>query len=120
MRRTYETESERRAARNGCVDRARARCLAMMEGHPEHPSHGTRYGYACGCRCDRCRAAARDAQAVRRAALRDPNRAARLEARRRMARALANGADGASVRAEFRATDADMAAARAMARRWAA
>lgn len=26
---------------------------------PKNRSHGTRYGYACGCRCDRCREAYR-------------------------------------------------------------
>lgn len=42
------------------------------------------------------------------------------QVRRRMARAPAHGADGASVRAEFRAAVADMEAAWSIARRWAA
>lgn len=42
---------------NGAAKAARQRNLAAMRADPSHRSHGTTYGYLCGCRCDRCRAA---------------------------------------------------------------
>lgn len=33
----------------------RAELGREMEGNPRHPMRGTLYGYACGCRCERCR-----------------------------------------------------------------
>ena len=57
-------------ARNGADKAARLRNLAAMKADPSHRSHGTTYGYACGCRCGRCRAAeehARRAHELRRA-----------------------------------------------------
>ena len=44
-------------SRYGATMAARRRNLAAMLADPSHRSHGTTYGYACGCRCDRCRAA---------------------------------------------------------------
>lgn len=42
-------------SRYGAAKAARLRNLAAMLADPRHRSHGTEYGYACGCRCDRCR-----------------------------------------------------------------
>lgn len=44
-------------SRYGATMAARRRNLAAMLADPSHRSHGTTYGYLCGCRCDRCRAA---------------------------------------------------------------
>lgn len=57
-------------SRNGAAKAARLRNLAAMKADPSHRSHGTTYGYACGCRCVRCTAAgehARRAEEMRRA-----------------------------------------------------
>ena len=47
---------------NGAAKAARQRNLASMRADPSHRSHGTTYGYACGCCCDRCRAAGEHAR----------------------------------------------------------
>lgn len=55
---------------NGAAKAARQSNLAAMRADPSHRSHGTTYGHACGCRCDRCTAAgehARKADEMRRA-----------------------------------------------------
>ena len=38
----------------------RAMALAAMAADPGHPWHGTYAGYTYGCRCEKCRAAARE------------------------------------------------------------
>lgn len=51
------TEKERRAG-----------YLRDMQTNGRHPHHGTKTGYGYGCRCDRCKAAAREYELKRKAA----------------------------------------------------
>ena len=39
----------------------RTRQLALLLANPDHPSHGTRSAYDCGCRCVSCRWGRREA-----------------------------------------------------------
>lgn len=41
-------------------DAYKKRRLKKMMDNPEDEFHGTYSGYTCGCRCDRCREAARE------------------------------------------------------------
>ena len=50
------TEKERRAG-----------YLRDMRANERHPRHGTKTGYGYGCRCDRCKAAAREYELKRQA-----------------------------------------------------
>lgn len=50
------TEKERRAG-----------YLRDMRANERHPHHGTKTGYGYGCRCDRCKAAAREYELKRQA-----------------------------------------------------
>lgn len=59
--RALSAKAKRKRQHSDC----KRRNLEMMRANPGDPRHGTWTGYSYGCRCDRCRAAAKRKNALR-------------------------------------------------------
>ena len=67
LRNELEIATRNETMRKKSQKESRAKVLEKMRKDPSDRRHGTNYGRACGCECERCRAAKRDYDARRKA-----------------------------------------------------